>query len=230
MSIGAEWRRATASARRWQLPARPTVVVVPHPDDESLSAGGLIAIQRRRGLPVTIVAVTDGEAAYPDMLASELADRRRGEQAAALARLGGATREVRCSLPDGRVEDHLAELEGLLGSVLEAGDLLVAPWTEDHHCDHIACARAAVLAATAIDVVLVGSLFWAYHHTPPSLAAGRLLRLDLDRDAADRRAQAIAEHRSQLPADRSASVLSEALLAPARGRAELYVSELGDFR
>ena len=44
----------------------PTLVLAPHPDDETLGAGGLIARLRRAGVPVTIVAITDGENAYAD--------------------------------------------------------------------------------------------------------------------------------------------------------------------
>ncbi len=39
------------------------VVVTPHPDDETLGVGGIIAAMAGAGLPVTVVSVTDGEAA-----------------------------------------------------------------------------------------------------------------------------------------------------------------------
>lgn len=42
------------------------VVVAPHPDDEVLGCGGLIAAARAAGVPVLIIALTDGELAYPD--------------------------------------------------------------------------------------------------------------------------------------------------------------------
>lgn len=42
------------------------VVVAPHPDDEVLGCGGLIAAARAAGVPVLIIALTDGEQAYPD--------------------------------------------------------------------------------------------------------------------------------------------------------------------
>src|SRR6266852_506851 len=40
------------------------VVVAPHPDDETLGVGGMLHDLSARGWRVTVVAVTDGEAAY----------------------------------------------------------------------------------------------------------------------------------------------------------------------
>ncbi len=48
-------------ATDWTPPAIPTLVVVPHPDDEVLLVGGLIATQRERGVPFHVLGVTDGE-------------------------------------------------------------------------------------------------------------------------------------------------------------------------
>jgi len=42
------------------------VVVSPHPDDEVLACGGLLALHARRGGEVMVVAVTDGEASHRD--------------------------------------------------------------------------------------------------------------------------------------------------------------------
>ncbi|RZK45444.1 MAG: hypothetical protein EOO59_21060 [Hymenobacter sp.] len=38
----------------------PTVVLVPHPDDEALGCGGLLALLRQAGQPVAAVLVSDG--------------------------------------------------------------------------------------------------------------------------------------------------------------------------
>jgi LmbE family N-acetylglucosaminyl deacetylase len=37
------------------------MVIAPHPDDETLACGGLIALARREGIPVKVVVVTNGE-------------------------------------------------------------------------------------------------------------------------------------------------------------------------
>ena len=94
-----------------------------------------------------IVAVTDGEAAYPTWPAP--ARRvRRCEQDKALHMLdvpAGST--VRLHMPDGRVSDHEHELARILDELIVPGDLIVAPWAHDWHPDHEACGRAAKAAA-----------------------------------------------------------------------------------
>ena len=49
--------------------AQRLVVVSPHPDDEVLACGGLMALAHQSGLRVMVVSVTDGEACYPDQQA-----------------------------------------------------------------------------------------------------------------------------------------------------------------
>ena len=77
------WAPQRTDAQRWEPPRKLTVVVAPHPDDETLLSGGLIAHQARAGVPVIVLAVTDGEAAYPGD-PDGLARQRRREQRQAL--------------------------------------------------------------------------------------------------------------------------------------------------
>lgn len=44
---------------------RRLVVVAPHPDDEVLGVGGLMATAVGAGVELDIVAVTDGDASHP---------------------------------------------------------------------------------------------------------------------------------------------------------------------
>ena len=46
-------------------PGSRLVVVAPHPDDEILGAGGLLAATARAGRDLLLVAVTDGQASHP---------------------------------------------------------------------------------------------------------------------------------------------------------------------
>ena len=57
------WAPQRTDAQRWEPPRKLTVVVAPHTEDETLLSGGLIAHQARAGVPVIVLAVTDGEAA-----------------------------------------------------------------------------------------------------------------------------------------------------------------------
>ncbi|MBN1356806.1 PIG-L family deacetylase [bacterium] len=77
-SIRAEWRYRSCvrSAIEIPLPCRPATIVSPHPDDETIALGGLIARKRKAGIPVRIVLITRGEASHrhccgadPDLIA-----------------------------------------------------------------------------------------------------------------------------------------------------------------
>jgi LmbE family N-acetylglucosaminyl deacetylase len=187
--------------------------VVPHPDDETLLAGGLIATQRARGVDVRILAVTDGEAAYDD--ADGLAARRRDEQIEALHRLGVPAGAVgRLGLPDGDVASHLDAVVDAISAVDDIG-LIVAPWTGDHHCDHEAVGRAARSAADRTGTPLVFGLFWTWHRREPhELAGERLLALALSDDARNRRGHAVRCHHSQFSEEHGRPQLDDDLIRP----------------
>jgi LmbE family N-acetylglucosaminyl deacetylase len=51
---------------REMLEDRPFIIVAPHPDDESLACGGLIAHACARGLRAKVVIVTDGAGSHPN--------------------------------------------------------------------------------------------------------------------------------------------------------------------
>ena len=188
----------TSRAAALDLPRRRTIVVVPHADDETLLTGGLITRQTGRGVPVVIVAVTDGEAAYPTWPAPGLGRVPCGEQDKALHMLdvpAGST--IRLHLPDGRVADHERELTDMLADLIEPDDLIVAPWVHDWHPDHEACGRAAMLATGTQPVTLIGSLFWAYHRVDPvAYPELDIRRLDLTEPELNRRLNALDAHRS----------------------------------
>jgi LmbE family N-acetylglucosaminyl deacetylase len=222
--------RHLASGHDLELIVAPigrTVVVVPHPDDEALAAGGLIAHQRARGRDVVVVAVTDGDAAYPDWNAVDLARVRRREQFDALQQLGVGRHALHhLGVPDGTVDRHVGEISASLLEILSPGDTLVAPAVFDWHPDHEACGRAAAPAADEVDCSLRGSLFWAHHHpdhAPDELSLGALALTD--HEVADRRA-AVHAHRSQLePSPRTSAdpILAVDLLGLLDRPVEYYV-------
>src|ERR1700742_2441250 len=80
------WMPLLSSAPEWQPEAERLVILAPHPDDETLAVGGLIAAQAEQGTPIIVIAATDGEHAYADN--NGLAAPRREEQALALEHLG----------------------------------------------------------------------------------------------------------------------------------------------
>ncbi|WP_162142092.1 PIG-L deacetylase family protein [Ilumatobacter coccineus] len=226
-TLADRWSTTLAAARPWTPPARRTVVVAPHPDDESLSSGGLIATQRARGLDVIVVAVTDGDAAYDPAGDPALAATRRSEQRAALRELNVAPSAThRLGLPDGRVSEHESALVDALLDIVRPDDLVVTTWTNDGHPDHEACGRAALAVADARSATLVFSLFWTWHWRSSDVFDGcELVALDLGPSAAAAKRDAIRCHVSQFQAgDGVAPILDESTVEPAEWLAEYFVS------
>lgn len=217
--MSTRWAASRATAPRWRPPAVPTLVVVPHPDDEVLSSGGLIAGLRRRGIEVVVAAVTDGGAVYPGTDGTDLMRTRRHEQREALEYLGVPRNCIRrLGFADGRLVSDEAAIESAIENlVLEIGaQLVVAPWRHDHHTDHEACGRAAQAVCERLGLQSVGGLFWAYQHTDPDeIGADSLVALELSCDDLDAKQTALACHRSQTVGYAGlAPILSESELAP----------------
>jgi LmbE family N-acetylglucosaminyl deacetylase len=174
-----EWTDALKTLPVWNPPDSPILVVAPHPDDETLGAGGLIKAQRLRGFQVLIAAVTDGEKAYSN--APGLARVRRLEQADALARLGVTTENIiRFGFPDSDVSSRERELVQRLAALVSPNTQLIAPWKGDFHSDHEACGRAAEQVAQLTGAKLASYFFWTWHFgTVPLLDGTPLRRLPL---------------------------------------------------
>lgn len=150
------------------------VLVAPHPDDEVLGAGGLLRLLAGRGVPIDVVAVTDGDASHPGsptVTPVELASRRRDESTRALARLGiDALRVHRLGLGDGRVAACESALVDQLARVLGDADDAVwclSTWDGDGHPDHEATGRAAAAACAATGARLVSFPIWTWHWAQP---------------------------------------------------------------
>jgi LmbE family N-acetylglucosaminyl deacetylase len=192
------WNAALEAAPVLALPGGPIVIVSPHPDDEVFGAGGLIAKASRQGRGVTVVSVTDGEAAYPDW--HGLNQIRRRELSDALHVLGSApiaARQLR--LPDGRVDEHRGQLSAALDRLVSPGTLLVAPYERDGHPDHDATAEVCCEISRLRGVALWRYPIWAWHHsTPERFADGIWGRFPLDAETRKTKAQAIACFASQL--------------------------------
>lgn len=146
----------SASSPRLELPAGSILVIAPHPDDETLGCGGLIAAAVERGLCVHTVFVTDGGASHPGSPTwsrARLAARRRAEGEEALRRLGaGAMPRTFLDLPDAAMphpgsaahEAAVAAIAQILRDL--APDLVALPWRRDPHGDHRAAWRMTMAA------------------------------------------------------------------------------------
>lgn len=222
-TLASTWGAVREHSRPWDPPAVATTVVVPHPDDETLLCGGLVHVQRSRGVDVTIVAVTDGEAAYPGADREAMARIRRREQEQALACLGVAAGTIRrLRVPDGGVVGHVDRVADAVAEIGHA--LVVAPWEHDHHCDHEACAAGAQLGAERIGADVWSGLFWAWHRTEPMLMDRQMVHVSLEATALAAREQALEAHRTQLYYDLAQPVLASELLTPMTWGREYFIA------
>lgn len=160
------------------------LVVVPHPDDETLATGGLIQIALDAGAALRVVIATDGDNnPWPQRWVEKRwridaearrrwGRRRRSEVTEALARLGVTGADIRhygwpdqgltgLLMRDAQCEDQLvAEIVDF------APTLVVAPSLADRHPDHsalrvmieLALARTAFAACRRLGFVVHGPL------------------------------------------------------------------------
>ena len=159
------------------LQGRPFVVVAPHPDDESLACGGLIADACEQGLRAKVVIVSDGAGSHPNSRAyppDRLASLREEEARQAGAELGLKPGEMLfLGLPDRFVPYKGEDAERAIGIIADcvteigAGSLFVS-WRHDPHCDHEASyAIAREVQRRVGKVRLFEYVVWG-HSLPPS--------------------------------------------------------------
>lgn len=222
----------------------PTVVVAPHPDDEALGCGGLLALLSQARQPVTAVLVSDGSMSHPNSRQFSAVARRavrEGEFRHALTVLGAdAAEPLLLGLPDSQVpggadEPGFQEAADRLRGFLEQQQTatVLVPWRRDPHPDHRATSQlvAAALAAMPRPPRRLEYVVWAWERaTPddlPTAADGvQGFRLDVS-DGAAQKQRAIAVHRSQVAPgvftdDPEGFLLSAEMLAHFAGPYEVY--------
>lgn len=242
-------RASTALARVRALPGadlgevlrgRPALVVAPHPDDESLGCGGLIAEAARLGGTVHIAVVTDGAGSHagsgthrPDVLRQ----LRRDETLAAAAVLGVPHAQVSfLDLPDGHapLRGAAAEVVGRrlasLARGIGAGTIFTS-WDYDTHPDHVAAHRYAAAAAREAQASLFSYPVWAWMLPRRTLMPNvrwRGFSLDIGMHVAAKRT-AVLKHRSQTTSliadDPAGFTLSDAQLATMITSKEFFIAE-----
>jgi len=186
------------------LRGRPALVVAPHPDDESLGCGGLIAEAGRLGQEVHIVVVTDGAGSHPRSR-TQLRQIRRNETIEAAAVLGLPTERVSfLELPDGHAPQHgaAADIAGqrlaTLARDVGAGTIFTS-WDYDTHADHVAAHTYAGIAAREVGASLFSYPVWAWMLPRRTLMPNlrwKGFSLDITPHVAAKRA-AVLKHRSQ---------------------------------
>lgn len=203
-----------------QLSAADRVLVVaPHPDDETLGAGGLLQRAAARGAAVRVCYATSGEnnpwaqRAFEHRLVIGAPERarfgalRQGEARLALARLGlDPACAVFLGLPDQGLRRLLLAPEPALPAALRAQlegfrpTALALPSSLELHPDHSALAVATHLAIADAAPATPPPLLLAYlvHHPSLRRTGGAVRSLALTEPERDRKRAAVLVHRSQL--------------------------------
>ncbi len=194
------WSPLLARLPEWRPKKGSLLVVAPHPDDETLGAGGLMQAASAAGYPVTLLSVTRGEAAY--RLWPGLGALRDRELQASLKILGNGRIALHSlGLPDGRVSQHENALARAVRVLSTATTTLIAPYEFDGHPDHESVARVCLDVAAERGIAIGRYPIWAWHHTQPKLLkAGRWVRFHLSLRAQLQKAEAIRCFASQLHA------------------------------
>ena len=146
-----------AHYRPWEplLPATWAVkgtalVVAPHPDDEILGCGGVVAAHRDQGVEVHVAVMTDGGLGNPGGDGGpEYVALRKEETLRALDLLGGAEHHF-LDYPDGSLKDNwgpVGDLVSLIDRVRPTTLLLPSPY--EVHPDHRATSLIAFRAVRA---------------------------------------------------------------------------------
>ncbi len=190
-----------------------TIVFAPHPDDESLGCGGLLALLGNAGIDATVVMMTDGSLSHPNSVThsrARLAATREDETLAAIGALGLPSSAVNflryrdCALPAPGTAGFSAAAAGVTTLVdAIAPETILVPWRRDPHCDHVSTwhvVREAVAHAGNIPRWLEYPV-WAWSDAEgdagPRDDEAVAWRLDIS-SVLEQKQDAIAQHRSQL--------------------------------
>jgi LmbE family N-acetylglucosaminyl deacetylase len=218
---------------------RGVVVVAPHPDDETLGCGGLIALAHARGRAVKIIILTDGCGSHPNSRTHpphRLRALREQETWSAVAALGlDATAVSFLRLPDRALPSEGAEADRAARDIVAAvekirASAILTTWRHDPHCDHQAAWRITRIARQSLtdDAALIAYPIWG-----PTLPAQTQLpakprgwRLPID-GVLPRKERAIRAHCSQISRlvenDPPVLVLTEETLNRFREPYEIYL-------
>ena len=166
------WETGLGHAPRLILPEAEVLVVSPHPDDETLGAGGLIHTAATRAHRVSLLSVTDGESAYPDW--EGLNEIRRCEINRALSVLSPSPlNHKQLEIPDGQVSSHRSRLYQAIDEMASPTTLLVAPYELDGHPDHEVTGNVCLEIARRRHLVIWRYPIWAWHHSSPEELGGQ---------------------------------------------------------
>ena len=189
------------------LAGRKPLILAPHPDDESLGCGGLLAQCAASGVGAQVAVLTDGSRSHPGSVShppSRLAARRRQETVDALRILGLSDSDL-CWIgaEDTRLPAKGPAAEAIIIALadlctLTGCNLVLGPWRHDPHCDHEAAATLAegLARKTGLPVMSYPVWGWALPDEAEAPASHAGVRLAINAELT-RKQSAIRAHATQ---------------------------------
>jgi LmbE family N-acetylglucosaminyl deacetylase len=204
------------------------IVIAPHPDDETLAAGGLLYDLSRRGWTASVIVVSDGARSHPGTV--NLATIREAECRRAAIALGLASPPVFLGFPDGGLADVVPLIAEELIAFLQGTDLVIVPRADDGHDDHRAVAHATDIAlrnlgtnASSLPRAVWRFAVWGWDLLSEAvLDEPHAERFLLTSDARLAKSRALAEYVSQTTAQFGQTILSNDMLNNFRGSDEVF--------
>lgn len=184
------------------LGRRSLLVISPHPDDESLGMGGLIATAASLGNPVTVVFATSGEGSHqgsPTYPPAALARLRRDEATQAVDILAPGRHAARfLDLPDGGLTSypHPERAIDALATLMTPDTIVCVTSNTDPHPDHRQCFAWARKASRKTGAALWAYPVWTWMSDGPGEEDLSGVRLDVSAHLGTKR-EAVSAHRSQ---------------------------------
>lgn len=190
-----------------------TLIVAPHPDDESLACGGIISLLQTAGNAVYVLFISDGSMSHPNSVqypAASLMELRESEALDALSILGVPAehafflrlKDAQVPLPGAEDFDTaVAAMEPLLHKVQP--DTVILPWRRDTHPDHRAawCLMQAVIQKMNLRPAMLEYPLWLWERGQesdlPAPGEVNFYRIDIS-SVLHLKQQAITAHRSQV--------------------------------
>jgi N-acetylglucosamine malate deacetylase 1 len=151
--------------RRLTAPMGKRILVLcPHPDDESIGAGGFLLAHRDLA-EIHLVCLCDGAGGgsleVPDSNSKALVEARRAEFHKTAAALRAAS--IRhLDYPDGNIPSSATAAERLRSIVREIRpDVVLLPWFLDGHVDHRHANMLYARACTDLEAIVLGYEIWS---------------------------------------------------------------------
>ena len=154
------------------LQGRVPLILAPHPDDESIGCGGLIAQLCAAGTPPHVVILTDGCHSHPnskDASAGAAAPSpgrtRRGRRCCCWACRMAAPGSSGTWIPGFRARGPSFQFAArrIAGICEQQGcNIIFSTWRHDPHCDHVAAATLAEHVAAREGIPLMSYPVWGW--------------------------------------------------------------------